>query len=285
MNFDDTEGPDPQIEAQWPTVSSPAEYLRHRIRLRVHSRSRYTVVGSGIVSRRTAAAVQTWVLDSCRPIPSSVMFFAAVPVRTFATRRFSVAGVPVTIASDRSPEVTRRAVRVTRRTISRMVEELGPFPMPRMQILLTGWDSGMEYYGATRTGMSALRHELVHMYIGTTTLAGTWRDTWLDEAAVEWYLGRDRLRRLPRGFSSDMARGRSTVAPGFDETAYGLGARVFGEIARSMGGTRPMVDFLAGLHRRRAFHPFTTDDFIDDVVRAQDRLSRARLERWLYAKP
>ncbi|MGH2783386.1 MAG: hypothetical protein ACRDLA_18630, partial [Thermoleophilaceae bacterium] len=174
--------------------------------------------------------------------------------------------------------------RITRRTIARLVDDLGRFPMPRMQILLTGWDGGMEYYGATRTGIGALEHELVHMYFGAATVNRTWRDTWFDEAAVEWWQRQDALARLRPGFRSDLARGRSAVAPGFAGAAYGAGARVLGEIARALGGNRRMIAFLADLHRRRAFDPFTTDELIDDVVAAQDRIGRAKLERWLYTR-
>lgn len=283
-NFDDTEGPDPETETQWPTISSPEEYIRHRIRLRVHDDRRYTVIGSGAVRRHEATDVQTWDIDTERPIPSSIVFFAAVPSAAFRTEQFKVRDVAVTIASNRSAKITERARRITRKTIARLVKDFGPFPMPRMQILLDGWDSGMEYYGATRTGIGALEHELVHMYFGSSILNRTWRDTWFDESAVEWWLAQDRIRPLPPGFRSNLARGRSEVAPGFDEAAYDDGAKILGEIARSLGGSRQMIEFLADLHRRRAFRPFTTDELIDDIVAAQDAIDRAKLERWLYSE-
>jgi len=284
-NFDDTEGPDSETETQWPTISSPEEYIRHRIRIRVHADQPYTVLGSGSVHQRAATDAQTWDIDTGRPIPSSIVFFSAVPSAKFHTEQFEVRDVAVTIASNRSAEINQRARRIARRTISRLVDDFGPFPMSRMQIMLTGWDGGMEYFGATRTGVGALEHELVHMYFGTATLNRTWRDTWFDEAAVEWWLAQDEITPLPPGFRSNLARGRSEVAPGFDEAAYDDGAKILGGIARSLGGSRPMIAFLADLHRRRAFRPFTTDELIDDVVAAQTRIDRGTLERWLYTKP
>jgi hypothetical protein len=285
MTFDDTIGPDDETETLWPTVSSPEEFARHRVRLRVHSRRPYTVLGSGAVRRRRTANAQAWDLDTERPIASHTVFIAAVPSGEMRTERLAAAGVDVSIVSDRPPAVTERARAVTRRTIARLVDELGPFPMSRMQVLLTGWAGGMEYYGATRTGIGALEHEIVHMYFGAATVNRTWRDTWIDEAAVEWWQRRDRVRRLPARFSSKLAGGRTAVAPGFDVAAYEAGARILGEIARALGGERQMIAFLADLHRRRAFVPFTTDDLIDDVVAAQERIGRAKLERWLYSRP
>lgn len=283
-NFDDTIGPGDETETLWPTISSPEDLARHRFRLRVHARRPYTVLGSGAVRRREARDVQAWDFDTRRPIASHTAFLAAVPSARVRTERFGAGDVRVRIVSNRSPATIERARRITRRTIARLVDDLGRFPMPRMQILLTGWDGGMEYYGATRTGIGALEHELVHMYFGAATVNRTWRDTWFDEAAVEWWQRQDALARLRPGFRSDLARGRSAVAPGFAGAAYGAGARVLGEIARALGGNRRMIAFLADLHRRRAFDPFTTDELIDDVVAAQDRIGRAKLERWLYTR-
>ena len=282
-DFDDTVGPKNETEAWWPTISSPEEFARHRIHLRVHGDRRYTVLGSGVIRRRDAAGVQAWDLDTERPVASHTVMFAAVPSDQVRTAQFDASGVEVRIVSDRSPAIMKRARAITRRTIARLLDDFGPFPMPSMQILLTGWGGGMEYYGATRTGIGALEHELVHMYFGTATVNRTWRDIWFDEAVVEWWQRRDRLAPLRPGFKSDIVGGRSVVQPGFDEAAYGNGARIFGEIARALGGNREMIAFLADLHRRRAFEPFTTDDFIDDVVAAQSKIDRAELERWLFA--
>src|SRR5690606_2775339 len=133
-----------------------------------------------------------------------------------------------------------------------------------------------------RTGLGSLAHELGHMYFGTSMVNRTWRDTWLDEAAVEWWQRHGRLRPLPPSFRSKIAAGRRAAAPGFKLAAYGAGARLLENIARAMGGDRAMMSFMARLRKRRAFKPVTTDDFIDDVLAAQDRIKRPRFERWFY---
>jgi aminopeptidase N len=281
-NFDDTEGPRDETETMWPTMSSPGELARQRIRLRVHSHRPYTVLGSGVVSRRDGGGAQTWEIDTQRPVASDTVLFAAMPSAQVRTMRFDAEGVPVRIVSDRSPAVMRRARTIARKTITRLIHDFGPFPMPSMQILLTGWHSGMEYYGATRTGIGSLEHELVHMYFGTSAVNETWRDTWFDEAAVDWWQRRAALAPLPDGFRSNIGGGRTAVRPGFDLAAYGAGARILEEIARALGGNRQMIHFLRDLHRRRAFHPFTTEDLIADVVAAQDEIDRAHLDRWLF---
>ena len=115
------------------------------------------------------------------------MFFAAVPSDRFRTERFATNGVEVKVVSDRKPATLRRARSIIRDGIGEFVKDFGPFPMPRLQVLLTSWSGGMEYYGATRTGLKSLKHELGHMYFGVTAVNRTWRDTWFDESAVVWW--------------------------------------------------------------------------------------------------
>ena len=80
--------------------------------------------------------------------------------------------------------------------------------MPSMQILLTGWGVGMEYYGATRTGIGSLKHVSRQVrftvaapkYMWTRVpLRHRWRTyrgrdelrhTWIDESVVVWCVDR-----------------------------------------------------------------------------------------------
>lgn len=283
-NFDDTEGPNDETETLWPTDSSPDDLIRHRIELRVHSRRPYTVAGSGRVRRHgQAGGVQSWTIETQRRVPSHTVFFAAAPSDRVRVDRFSTGGVEVKIVSNRGRAAVARARSIAKREIARLVRDFGPFPMPRMQILLTRWNSGMEYYGATRTGLGSLEHELGHMYFGVSAINRTWRDTWFDESAVVWWEAHASLEPVGRGFRSAIGAGRPAAAPGFDESAYGAGARVLEAIARAMGGDREMTAFLADLYARRRFDPFTTRQVIDDVMAAQKRLGRPRLERWLLS--
>ncbi len=285
MNFDDTEGPKQETETLWPTVSSPEMQARHRITMRVHSPEPYRVIGSGRVRRESSRpGVQKWAIDTLRPVASHTVLFNAAPARALRVARFKASGVPVTIAATGPARRLARGKTITRRAIAGLIRDWGPFPVPQVQILLNGWDGGMEYYAATKTGLGALAHELGHMYFGVTAVNRTWRDTWIDESAVVWHLAHRWLPPVKPRFRSSIAVGRSVVAPGFDERAYGYGARVFESIARALGGDRKMIRFLADVHRRREFKPFTTQDFFDDVLAAQDKIGRRQLGRWLLGR-
>jgi hypothetical protein len=143
----------------------------------------------------------------------------------------------------------------------------------------------MEYYGATTTSLRALRHEVFHMYYGTSTVARTYRDSWWDEAINMWYeLSADpTYPPIEETFRSDIVSGRSAVAVGFDRRAYDQGARVMQAMAGEMGGRGRMVEFLRGLHARRSFDPFTTWDLADEIEASGGASVRDRFGRWLYS--
>ena len=286
QTFDDTQGPGNEIDSPFPTISSPDELARHTIDLRVHSAGRYTALGSGSVEQVGAGeeGIQEWRIDSGREISSSTMFFAAVPSAKVDVGSFEADGVEVELVTNRPAEDARRAEQVVRDSFATLTEDFGPFPVDRVSILMTRWGSGMEYYGAVRTGLGALEHEMGHMYFGTTLVNRTWRDTWWDEAAVQWWQGHERKQPVPARFERPFGEDRPPAAPGFDTAAYGSGTKVFEAIARELGGDEELIELLARISAEHRFEPFTTADFIDAIVGFDDSVDRAQLERWMLGR-
>ena len=123
----------------------------------------------------------------------------------------------------------------------------------------------MEYYGATLTSRSALKHEVFHMYFGCSTVAKTYRDSWWDESVNVWYeesVNPD-YEPINEDFMSDMVSGRTPITLGFDSRAYNQGARIFQAVALELGGRDQMIGFLRYLHQQYSFLPFSTIDLID----------------------
>lgn len=266
-------------EALWPTINAPHAQALHSIAVRIAGDREYVGVGSGVTTTRNGD-VQVIALDTDRPIASYTVMIAAVPRDAVTVRTFEVAGVPVTLVSDLDQEDTDEAEQVTRSTLPALQADFGPFPMDSLQILLTDWDGGMEYHGATATGLDAVSHELVHMYWGVSGVQATWRDTWVDEAITTWWDERPRPLRSNRryGFVAD----RSPIEIGFDDRAYGQGARMFSALADRVGGDTELVALLRAVHAERAFTPFTTTELIDDLEAATgDPSIRASMERWV----
>ena len=232
-DVDDTAGEG--NEDLWPTINSPEELARHRLRIRVQGDRKYKVLGSGSVERLGSEAVPTWSLDTLREVASYTVMLAVVPARDVKVDRFDVAGIPVTITSTHKKKKRKRARRIVERTLPRLIRDFGPFPMPELQILLIDWEDGMEYYGATTTGLGSLEHELVHMYWGCSALGRSWRDTWIDEALAVWWTEREDLEPLDEDFESGMVGGRATTGRGFRHARLrGRGA----DHGRDCGGAR-----------------------------------------------
>ena len=89
-----------------------------------------------------------------------------------------------------SPNVNyllRSFVAETKKVLRRLEKEYGPFPHETLTVLATGRGrGGMEYAGATRTGLKSLRHELDHSYFATSVIPCNGDAGWIDEAIAKW---------------------------------------------------------------------------------------------------
>ncbi|MEQ1565457.1 MAG: hypothetical protein ABMA64_07460 [Myxococcota bacterium] len=259
-------------EGLFPTIDSPEELALHTVTIEVDDPRPYTAAGSGRLTSWVAPdGLQVFQFDSERPISSYTMLVAVMPAADVTTEAFEVEGVDVTVVSSVGPGKTAEAVERTRDVIGRLVPDFGPFPMPRLSVLLVDWrGGGMEYYGATLTGMGAVTHEVVHMYWGCSAVNRTWRDTWLDEAINVWWERDEDMDLNPSGYSSDLRGGRTPIEPAFDGRAYGRGSKMFADVAERAGGKDVLVEILADVHQRRQWEPYTTDELVDDLVEALD---------------
>ena len=86
----------------------------------------------------------------------------------------------------------------------------------------------------------------------------------MDEALTAWLNG-EVDRPIRRGFKSDIMGGRHEIERSFDLRGYTKGAQMFVRVSEDLG-EQELIDFLAELHAERAFEPFTTDEFVDDLV-------------------
>jgi hypothetical protein len=269
----------------FPTLNTPQELAHHVLVIRVHAAEPYLCVGSGIVTGRITGDVQEWVLDTERAVASYTVMFHAAPARSHVLSEQRLQGVEVRVLAPQGGATAEEAFAQLDPWLAELQEKLGPFPMPRgVAVVLTQTGGGMEYYGATTTSLRALRHEVFHMYYGCSTIARTYRDSWWDEAIDMWYeLSLDpAFAPIPEEYRSDIVSARSAAAVGFDRRAYDEGARVIQAMAVDMGGRERMVRFLAALHRRRTFDPFTTWDLADELQATGGRDVRERFSRWLY---
>lgn len=75
----------------------------------------------------------------------------------------------------------------TNKILCRLEKEYGPYPHETLTIFATGRGrGGMEYAGATSTGLKSLRHELDHSYFASSVIPCNGDAGWIDEAIAVW---------------------------------------------------------------------------------------------------
>lgn len=266
-------------EALWPTINSPGEQARHRIELRIDSDQAYSAVGSGGVTASVDQGVQVFSIDTVREVASYTVMLCALPQADVIERAFLAGDTPVRMISILNEADTQLAAAVTTAQLSILKAGFGELAVPSVDILLVDWDTGMEYYGGSTTGLGALSHELTHLYWGTTAVNATYRDSWLDESINVWW--NFESTPVDAGFRSDILGGRHSLSLGFDGRAYEEGARVIAAVASRMGEDR-LLAFLNTVYRARLFTPYTTDDFVADLVAyTGDESWLERFEQWV----
>jgi len=272
-------------EEVFPTLNSPGELALHRLTFRVAGTTPFRFLGSGLVRRSVRSDIQEWTLDTEREVASYTVMFALLPAADTVYEERTIGGVPVRImAYADGPSLAQAWIQITP-WLPALAARYGPFPMPRgLSIFLVSIGGGMEYYGATISTVSALRHEIHHMYFGCQVIAKTYRDSWWDEAVTSWAVDNAAgILPISNEYRSNMVSGRSPYAVGFDTRAYTDGAKIIETLARLIGGRSAMTGFLADLYRRRSFTPFNTLQFVDFFGEFSGFDMRPDFLNWVYS--
>jgi hypothetical protein len=268
-------------EAVFPTLNTPGELARHIITFRVSGAAAYRCIGSGWVQKTGA---QEWQLDTEREVASYTVMYALLPEADTVYEERVVNGIPVRLLSYvGGASVSQAWTQITGALVD-FVTWYGPFPMPRgLSVFLIGGSGGMEYFGGTIAGVTALRHEIHHMYFATSTVAKTYRDSWFDEAVTAWAVDNSRnIAPIASTYRSNIVSGRTPWAVGFDTRAYSQGAQIFGALAAKAGSATNLTLFLGNLYRKHAFAPFTTLDLAEYFEEFTGIDVRPDFLNWLY---
>ncbi|MFC1851724.1 hypothetical protein ACFL27_16155 [candidate division CSSED10-310 bacterium] len=274
-------------EEVFPTINSPEELAHHNLTFRVRSDETYSFIGSGLVTQTGSNSQQEWVLNTEREVSSYTVMWVMMPSDDVVYDKMTISDVEVRIMSYIGGASIESAFNELKSWIPELIENLGPFPMPRgISIFLTSLGWGMEYYGGTITDPRALNHEVFHMYFGCSTVAKTYRDSWWDEAIDVWY--EDSIlpgyEAIPADYRSNIVGGRSPIAVGFDTRAYDEGAHIMEAVAQEVGGREVMISFLKYVHQNYTFSPFNTMDFVTYLNDYTGVDMRDRFRQWLYSE-
>ncbi|MFW6123789.1 MAG: hypothetical protein ACOC5G_01065 [Acidobacteriota bacterium] len=273
-------------EERFPTLNSPEELCRHVLDFHVHSQKPYIFLGSGLVEKIDSYSTQHWQLDTEQEVASYTVMFVLVPEEDFDYEERLINGIAVRIAAMKNRASIEEAFSQLEDWLPELEANLGPFPMSRgLSVFLTSIYGGMEYYGATISSLEALKHEVFHMYFGCSTVAKTYRDTWMDEAINEWYehsVSPD-FYSIPTNYLSNWVGGRSPISVGFDSRAYDEGSRIMQAVAERLGSRQEMIRFLSYLYLNHSFDPFTTFDLLDYLKNYSGIDMKNEFINWLYS--
>lgn len=272
-------------EDLFPTINTPSELARHKITFIVESDEKYRCIGSGRVTDLSDNNSQTWVLDSGREIASYTVMFFLIPESESDFEERVINGNSVRIISYKGGASIDNAFTQLESWLPELEQNLGTFPMPDgLSIFLTSNGGGMEYYGGTITSLSALEHEVFHMYFGCSLIAKTYRDSWWDEAINMWYElnAKGNLKPIPEQFKSNIVSGRTPVSIGFDDRAYNEGAQIIEYCSEIAGGRDNFISFLSYLYGKYTFSPFNTFGLVEYFRDYSGIDLNSKFLNWLY---
>ena len=273
-------------EVVFPSINCPSDLSIHRITFSVVSDRDYSFIGSGKVTEIESNNVRKWMLDTERAVASYTIMWMLVPEEDIDFEEREVDGIDVRIMTYKDSVSIDSAFEILESWLPELRANIGMFPMERgLDVFLTQRGGGMEYFGATITSLSALEHEVFHMYFGCSVVAKTYRDSWWDEAINMWYeySASGSASPVNQNFSSNIVSGRTPVSVGFDDRAYGDGARVIESIAIEMGGRDAFIVFLNQLYSNYTFSPFNTFELVDYIFNYSGIDFEDKIVKWLYS--
>jgi hypothetical protein len=272
-------------EQKFPTINTPHELARHQLTFRVHGGKPYEMVGSGVLTSSTAGDVQTWTLDTLRPISSYTVLFVLMPKADVDAEERVVSGVPVKLMTYKGTVALADAFGILTTWLPQLAADFGPFPAPGIGVFLVR-SGGMEYYGGTITELSALKHEIYHNYFGCSVIARTYRDSFWDEGFASWYVDYSKgtnVTPTADDFYSNVVSGRTPIAVGWDERAYEVGRKILQYVASKTGGAQTVTGFMKELYTQHLFSPFNAMEMADYLKAYSGLDIHSQLLRWIYS--
>ena len=297
----------PNGAASWfPCDDHPSSKASYRIELSADNP--YRVVANGeLVSRRTRAAMTTWVYEQAEPTST---YLITLQIGEYEAHR--LAKSPVTMNAALPQRLRRNFDHDFGRQPQMMklfVKLFGPYPLTTgYTVVVTDDDleipleaQGISIFGANhcdgrRTAERLIAHELAHQWFGNSVTARRWRDIWLHEGFAcyaEWLWSEDAGERSADDWAAHYHQ-RLKGAPQnlllsdpgprdmFDDRVYKRGALTLHALRRSIGDAN-FFALLRDWTTRHRHATAVTDDFTGLAANYADESLRPLWQAWLYS--
>ena len=176
-------------------------------------------------------------------------------------------------------------VALTKLLLAELEIDYGPFPHDHVLIYGTSLlKGGMEYSGATATGLLSLGHELFHSYNARGIMPANGNSGWMDEGLARW---RDNMYRQSPTISHVSAKlaGHSVWRRSTDSDSYAQGSAFLAMVAHKMNlKGMHLKEFLRDYFERNMFTSVTTELFQKELTEATGIDLSADFDRYIYGK-
>lgn len=219
---------------------------------------------------------------------ASSFYIHLVPSSKFVTQSFTYTGIeaaiPVTVYA-KTQSLVNSGIDQIKTSMKMLESTYGAYAHPSLVVYVTGnlFGGGMEYAGATASDVSALNHELAHMWFARGVMPASGNAGWVDEAIATWTdegFERSSLNnRRPVNMTNWSLYRRDT-----DDKAYGQGAQFISELDgffSASGGMRPI---LRNFFAERKLTVIQTPDFIRSIEAQTNQSVQKYFDRFAYGK-
>jgi len=253
------------LEKYLPT-SFEHDRLNLQIRVDIKETSKaHTIVTNG---KQVRLGKHSWEFNYPSFYTSSCLFFHLFPTQTKKMKKAnfkSIDGRAIPIIAYSSGWFANynidKALANSLKYFNELESLYGPWPHDFFIAYIAG-AGGMEYSGATRTSLSALRHEMNHSYFARNVVPARGNSGWIDEAIASWADENYPRVRTPRptGVASHSIYRRTT-----DQRAYGPGSRLLGFLHSKFSDQGGFKKFLKFYFDKRRGSTVLTKDFQGDI--------------------
>ena len=147
--------------------------------------------------------------------------------------------------------------------ISELEEKIAPWPHESLLINVYEGGGGMEYAGATETGIEALRHEIIHSYFARGVMPADGKSSWIDEAITEWMENGYKQFKSPCSQSAECSLEINSLDNFTRHTTlfYHEGEQFIGYLDLKFADKGGMIPFLSHFFKKYKFKTVTTEVF------------------------
>lgn len=265
------------------------DHFRMTFSVTLHnSPASHSIFSNGAI---THLSQQRWNIEFPSFFTSCCPWFHLAPIADYQSKNAKFRSrdgriIPIVVyskARKNANDLLNLFVKDTKKILNDLESDFGPFPHSSVTILARGkGKGGMEYAGATSTGLKSLRHELDHSYFARSVIPANGDAGWIDEAIAKWGDKGYPRSKTPPVRPVNMS-GRSRYIRTTGSEAYTIGRDFLAYldyVLRKRGGLRK---FLAIYAKQKRHQSVTAIEFQELVEEFYGESLQQLFDKYVYS--